>query len=362
MVKVLLNIFSTLFTTLFLSTHVFASNEILDQFRYSKGENCSEVRLDLPPGVMSKIPVLDQSDTNLCWAYSGTQLIDAWIIKNDPPLKYSMSPLPAALQFKVNKNQLDLIEYESVYHFLSEASKLNSCSYKVFDTKNQYKTLGDFLSDLFEAQKKSTSATEIAEKLNECIIKAGIKNKLDIKRVSDQIIKGNSLSNINAVIQDLCKDDRISLQSIPKPKYLSVSSSGNIGLGMSKMRKLIDDRLNNKQTPPAVRFCYGMLADRGLVTMGTNGKINESTCKTAIHFSPIVGRRVSIYTNPKTGKQTPFCQYLLRDSRGTSCAKYPNEPEMNPSDKCVKGQVWVDEDTLFTNSDESTYLTDKDEL
>lgn len=48
----------------------------------ASAEECSDVRLDQT--IMSQIPTEDQGDTNLCFAYSATQLIDTYFLSQNP--------------------------------------------------------------------------------------------------------------------------------------------------------------------------------------------------------------------------------------------------------------------------------------
>lgn len=339
---------------------ILANIELVDKFELSKGKNCSEVRLDLPPEAMSKIPIQHQQDLGLCAAYSATQLADAWKIKNDPPLEFITSPYPLALQHSISTGRNMFQNGASPYSILEKINEYKACSYNTFNKNLKTKNYEIFLEDLLAAQSKQTRSEMIAE-INKCIQKAGFNNKLDLDKLSNHLIEDNKLKNINIIIQDLCSKEAKIRTGFPKPESVAVSSKGEAIEGIKKIRKIIDERLNNKRTPVSINYCHGMLKNVDLITMQKNGTLSTESCPTAMHGSPIVGRRVSVYTDPVTKTKTPFCQYLVRDSYGTSCDKFPNENDMSPSDKCVNGQIWVDEINLFLNTSEIVYLKDKEE-
>lgn len=66
------------------------------------------------------------------------------------------------------------------------------------------------------------------------------------------------------------------------------------------------------------------------------------------HMSVVVGR--------KYNAKTLTCEYLIRNSYGNTCHSYKN-PKLK--DKCEKGNIWVDTETLKYNLYGLTYLTEK---
>lgn len=338
-----------------------ADDFLASNFPLSKGNNCSEVRLDLPPEVMSKIPIQDQKDLKICWSHATTQILDAWKIKNDPPLKFSTSPYTLALQYKASKNKSNLIDQEKAHELLSKINEFKSCSQKTFNDKMTNGHIQKFITELDSAQKNQFSETQVKSEINACLQRAGFKNELEIRELSNHLKDENKIKNINNVLQELCKKEAIQNSGYPKPKLIVAPGNGDAFTAIRNMRNLIDKRLNNKSTPPIITFCYSMLKDKNLITMQRNGLIDTNKCPTVIHNSPIVARRPAIYINPDNGEKTVFCQYLVRDSFGTSCANYPDDKDMLPSNTCDKGQVWVDETSLFLNTNDVVYIEDKEE-
>jgi hypothetical protein len=96
-------------------------------------------------------------------------------------------------------------------------------------------------------------------------------------------------------------------------------------------------------------------------TLQTGGNLDETKCinekghQLFMHAATIIGRRQVQFTN-KAGQTFPICQYLIRDSGGTNCSATEPRPFFSPSNACENGQYWVDEKTLFTNSDEIYYI------
>lgn len=346
----------------FVSLTAHSSEELLDKFTFTKPNECTTKRLDQGDGVMAKVPIQDQTKLLICWSYAASQLIDAWRIKNDPPVPFITSPVPLGLQYANAKKKKNLIEPDSAITLLERVNEFKSCSYNVVNDHNNNQTNAEFISSLIKAyndsKKDPGNKTKFIEQINTCLQAAGFRNNLDIEKLATHIQHDTWMPFVDGVLQDLCKNDSRSLSNIPKPKVVATYESSNVSDGIRNMQNLIHKKLNEKNPSPiGISFCRKVFKDRDISTLDAAGRPDKAKCIGAAHTAPIVGRRLVMFKDTD-GKTYPFCQFLVRDSYGTSCANYPDDPEITPSKVCENGQIWVDESALLTNTSEAFYLED----
>jgi hypothetical protein len=113
-----------------------------------------------------------------------------------------------------------------------------------------------------------------------------------------------------------------------------------------KIRKALDLQLSkSKPQPTAITYCSSILTQwriyEGAAKDGvTKERLLKSDCRG--HSSLVIGRRM----NPSAGK----CEYLVRNSWGTSC--YPYSRDWS----CENGNIWVEADVLTRNTYGYFYL------
>lgn len=339
-----------------------ANKELIKSFQPTAPDQCSTKRLDLNGGVMSKIPIQDQGNLRICWSYGASQLIDAWRIKNDPPVEYMTSPTPLALQYAKFKKRTEIFEPESAIRLLQNANELRICSYDKVKDYNNKQSNAEFISELVNSYTQFRSnpdnKVEILKKLKTCLIEAGFKNKSDLEKLSQHLSSDTWVPFVDGILQDICGNDSKKIENVPKPKYKTSNANKNGKYGIREIQNLINSKLDEKNPSPiGITFCHAVLKNRDTSSMELNGEVNNDRCPSAIHTAPIIGRRLVKYMD-KNGVEHPFCQFLVRDSYGTSCANYPDDPEITPSKICENGQIWVDESALLTNTADAYYLED----
>lgn len=338
-------------------------------FNFTSDQDCSEKRLDLPPGVSSKVPIEDQDGTNLCAAYMSTQLIDAWRIANNSPVTDFTSPIAFGVQY-ASKTRKERLGDLSAIDMLENARNMNSCSYNVVRDDFNSKKSADFIYDLlqnFKKAKENSAQKEVAAKaILNCVLGSGTKKTFNLEQIKTYMDENNWVQFTNKIIENLCEGHSIPLNNLPPIETIKSSSYGNQFKAMNVMRDKVNERLNKANPQPmGISYCRSVLTDKEAEGVSTTGVLNKNTCKGEVHFSTIVGRRLLKY---KDGDKTEtICQYLVRDSFGSSCNGYPeSEPEALPPKSggekpkvCEKGQVWVDENVLLRNTAELFHLKDK---
>lgn len=336
-----------------LATTVIFVASISSAIDFMKPEDCTSKRLDKSPYVASKLPILDQT-SNKCVAYLAAQLVDCWRITNDPPVTQLTSPIALAYEYAALSGSDDPNMFYST-EILSNINKLNSCSYDVVKDRFNGKGAADFFFEISMAYKTAQSQPNkidlaTANTLN-CMIKYNIPNasQINAAMIKEYLQSVSSVQFINKLLEKVCSNNKIPLNNIPvPPKITKVSDYNNQLEGMAKVRDKINQRLDMKVPQPiGVGFCRDVFFNRDLKSVSDSGKLISGKCKEP-HAAMIVGRRILEY---KDGAETKkVCQFLIRDSHGSSCNAYKNDPSSNPPEVCENGQVWVDEDALLENT------------
>lgn len=341
--------------------------ELLKKIELGHESECGPVRMDLPPGIMSKIPIGDQSGVDNCWAYPAAACVDAWRLRNENPFTDFTSPLALSLEFADFKKLPKIASSASPYTVLGDINSLKGCSKKTVSDFMNNQSNHSFLSELRDTYMKSEGKNieSITGEVNKCLQKVGIKHKFEIDKVATLLKSNHWISYLNGVISEVCRNNQIKYKNIPKPKITQAKNFGSAEKATLEMKKAIDQRLDMKDPNPiGITFCNSMLENRNHVAMNDKGVVgvnDKNACPSGSHAGTIVGRRLVLFPdeNGQYKKENYVCQYLVRDSRGTSCNEYPDSKELRPSDKCINGQKWVEEDMLVTNTSESYYIGDK---
>lgn len=347
----------------------------------------SDIRLDLPPNSMSHMPVLDQDGTGLCYSYVATQLVDAYRFSHgDRNLDHRTSPVAAAviqadsplqegkysLAIKSTGKQLRDAIYDpygkyvtgvaaGVPEIISSIKRSGSCSH---DTISNFisadgQGISDKLLSIFDEHQAYLKETWffqrndkfVKEKIQCELNRSSLRSSLDI--TADVILKAlkenNPLKYLKEVIAKACVNRNISVNI---PKLWNVKSPKSFD-GTKQTQRMINTLLNAQNPQPiGVGFCSQALSSDSwtlnLQTMAEKSWANE---KCAGHAALIVGKRML------NGR----CEYLVRNSWGTSCMKYKkNYTEQTPrilkaaapERECIEGtgQIWIPADTLIKNT------------
>lgn len=355
---------------LLILNYSYASPEdVAKEFRFTPARECVEKRLDLPPGVMAKVPVQDQNTSNFCWSYAGTQLIDAWRAKHNPPTPPWTSPVSHAFKYLDQIGESNPNLNQSGVHFLRKAINWPSCSQSVVNDRLSGKDHSDFFNKMQElyrlARSGQASENTLNNYLQNCLMGAGLNKKIQWHQVSQHIQQKEWTGFANQVIGEICKNHSRANGEMPYPINLGAHTKGSGVEGMRAIQKTLNETFSkDNPLPVAVNICSEIFNYLHKPTLRMNNGLDASKCvsKSGVnmntHASVIVGRR-PVKVKHSDGREMTICQYLIRNSYGTSCNQYSHPTPFIPNDRCVNGQIWVDERTLLTNTDEAYYLPDR---
>lgn len=354
---------SIVFTLMILSFNARA------EFEFTDKNDCTEKRLDQPPEASSKVPVQDQDGVGLCAAYTSTQLIDAWRVKYDQPVDDLTSPLAFGVQF-ANKTQSNRLANLPTITMLEYSKNLNSCSYNVVRDEFNSKRSADFINELAEnydrAQKNPSQRGSAAQAVLNCVLNGGNYPHINIEKINRYFDEKHWVGFTNKIMEDLCGNNQKSLASLPDVVKKQAKNYKNHAAAMNDFRPYINERLNQKNPLPiGINYCKKVLKDRDANGITDSGILSNQNCPDDAHASVIVGRRLLKYKDGN--KINTICQYLVRNSYGSSCNSYdkyeadgiPSKPGGEKPKICENGQIWVDENALLKNTAEIFHLKDK---
>jgi len=351
-----------------------------DKFKRTKQADCKTVRLDNSPGPMSKIPIQDQNGNALCAAYAATQLIDTWRLQNERPFLDFTSPFSLGIKYSALTNRTNLFGLPPK-DVLDKAKNIEPCTYSsVGDFFQSNMTTVDVIEQINKAhaaaQKSPAALAGLAAEIKNCFsatppIK---RNTLDIAAITRHLQETTFVQAAQKILQDVCDKRTLSLKTIPNAKEILAIRYGNLERAMNIFSGTIAGRLDAQPgKPTGITYCRDVLFDVNKSSLlptggftvgpGANGDlrrqfpVTQNGCDSDAHNAVIVGRRL-VRFKKADGTYGSTCQYLVRDSYGTSCQPFPPDPATFPSERCERGQVWVDEDALLYNVSRVFHLED----
>lgn len=347
---------------------------------------------------LRQMPVYNQGITDLCYAYSATQLVDYWRLTYGPRITKSLSMSNAiygALLSRIDgedQNSLDVGHPDKVIEgiqkygmcrsdviekSLKDFAEGNKIDPKVFQLVTQYffatwtgnvgpqapfDMRGSYVSgyernvrnQLFRYLRGALDGKTLfqREKVEKFWRLSDLEKVYKVMR--PYLSKNDYVGFLKTVFKDCFKPRGIYLKSkkLPpfevvyvKKTYDLLKSYGEMGkefvkgkipLSKDLFYKRILGLLNKKEKPQpiGIAYCSGFLMDKKSVGLTPSGGMDESKCYA--HASLIVGKR-------KRGNK---CQFLIRDTRGEKC-QYDWE--------CLKDQkgrtlgLWVDSEAFMNN-------------
>ncbi|MFN8791432.1 MAG: hypothetical protein ACK5Y2_08265 [Bdellovibrionales bacterium] len=348
-------------------------------FNPSTESECTTVRLDQHPGALSKIPIQDQDGNSLCTAYAASQLIDSWRIQNDPPVHEFTSPFALGIKYSSlrNRNELYALPPEDV---LNAAKNISPCSYSsVGDYFQSQMSTMDLLNELDRAHRSANSnpaqLMAAASKVQSCFVRNDTSSgALDISAISRHLRESTFVRATQNILEGVCKDRKVSLKNIPSGAEKLATEYGHLPTAMNEFKKIISRRLQSQPgKATGTSFCRDVFFDadkRSLLSTGgftvsptaasslkARYEVSPNGCSDDVHNAVVVGRRLARFRQPD-GKIGSVCQYLIRDSYGTSCNPFPPDNSTTPSTRCERGQIWVDEDAFLANVGRVFHLRD----
>ena len=354
---------------------------------------CENVRLDLDPKVLGKVPAMKQGKTSACFSTTAVQLIDSYRFSNGD-LDYNFLSSPIVLgsesgdilseggtvkdsliraqsvgtcstretaRFLGNDQGSEFLEFLAKNYSLARGrsynpllkqniQSLSKTQYFEQDNGGNFENLDSlrsvtFARDMPKVQKKrpkytadqKMAAQDICQRLKTLGLEdASVTRILEFLTESRQIF-------ISRILGSLCKE-RKNLKFLPNPTMEDAWTTGPSGVAPpnsavreSKINLAIDQALKNKR-PVAIEFC-----NEAVTSLEHEGKYNEKgewICeKNGQHAAVVVGSK----TNAIGG-----CFYLVRDSY---CDQYPKQwSGLSKKDVCTGGQYWIPSGRLLKNT------------
>jgi hypothetical protein len=283
---------------------------------------CADVRLDNT--ILKKVPMMDQDGASLCWSYTAATLIDAW---------------------RFSHGDKDTTKFTSPIALWVQGSSFRSGNGNGY-TEDALNTARDMKKtcDHIEVSKKYRStdfhlpSSSRNYKLNEkefCLCDIPPVKTLED---ADFGIRTLQKAEVEQEFKKICEGSSIPID-IPKPKtkkakdYLSAKSFGE------DFSKLF---MKENPQPVAITYCADVLKHREVRTIENGVRVN---CNVK-HDSAVVGSRPG-----SSGK----CEYLIRNSYGTSCNGYDWDCEVNSKGR-GRGEVWISEEALLGNTEDFSWL------
>ena len=321
-------------------------------------DDCGEFRLDKPgpwgipdkskpaaewKDVMQEIPVLDQGQTGLCYAYTASQLVDAFYGQ-----KQKTSAIAAAVFARADdwgfsrwlrKNSIgNLVDGGWTCQTIDALKEKGACPMSLVDTDYLRRTIAAYSNDIKEVVKFAKNNPEQYQcvKVNELI-----PDQLsEMIKLGDKLEDYNNMQTLELMIKNGCREQLTSLPEklechdfVARVDYKTeVMPKMNIS-ATDVAAKKYKAKINQLFSRPAPLQPLGLAFCSSILT-------GNKDC--GLHAAMIIGRR----KKTSTGK----CQYLIRNSWGTDCSNYKRGV------KCENGNLWVDDNELEQNMTKINYL------
>jgi len=326
---------------------------IADPLNVDTASSCTPVDLEAPGGSMAGIPVGDQGKMGICYAYSETDLANAYLKSHNPgkAKNVTISPIFTAVEYETKKRKDD--KTTSPETFLNTGGASGSILKYLKDNPacnaSQMKSLSGDIREKLESvcKMKSSAPAQLKNEMATCVIKeefAGSKLDLPLKKI-EEALKCSSpdlcFEDAMQALDQACKASDRKPIPIPDPTVVHVSSDDSFS-------RSVNDAFDPKRKPiqPFTIGYAASLLKNGKNYVGLDRKAKDGSRAFKDndgHESVVDGRRF----NPKTGK----CELRIKNSWGPSC-NYDYSQDW----ECENGKIWVDQDTLAKNTDSVTYL------
>ncbi len=324
--------------------------------------SCTPVRLDGAGGPLKDIPVTNQGGTPLCEAYAACQALDSVRFHAFGPTALRLQCSPVSLSSQIAAYLEGLpgrstdplgIMGPSPEQLLFHASKVRVCSERRFmEALARSSTVCNELSFNY-ALMRDEPARYVQRASAWCHFPLTPGGMYSINALLAKAFGTNSdrTLDVSRAIADACADETIELPKVDvlRTKVWEIAPERR----EAEIRLALNARLDqDKPVPPIVKYCVHALFDKSIIG-AQDGKLDGRLCnrngKHGLHASVVVGRRF----NPTTSS----CEYLIRNSEGTSCSGYDSRLECDrtwggvpcPPGRRCGGQVWLPIEVLAKN-------------
>jgi hypothetical protein len=346
-------------------------------------QSCQDFSLTDKGQSMEKIPVRDQGNVGICYAYASAEAIDAWRLSNDAANTHFLtSPHAVAVSAKFNVSQADktvevfeakmhnetaVVDGQDITETVRAVKKDGICSYDAFgsnfkqpdnryntnplsfwlDVNDDYKSLHSAYMEALinhDSSAENKTVARAADRLSDLLCNAGFSEEQSkftkLADVTSIIGAEDVFSALKVLANKVCAGHTEPLPSdFPNPVTYS---NDQLPPGMSTdtarakvYGKMIDAMFNFKNKQPImIGYCAEVLGDFGNV--GIDPKTGDVKKGCGLHASLIVGRG----TLPD-GR----CGFLIRNSWGTD----RDDAHGVTSQIDDQSDIMIPEDALYNN-------------
>jgi hypothetical protein len=323
----------------------------------TRAENCAPVG-----NRATGMPVYDQGQTSMCYAFTATQMFDIWRKQNGekvPPLSS-----PSDIAFRYTFKDSNSKSWEDV----KDGSSVDCLRILFNEGGCPYYNNEDFNRDLFgerwdefeELQKLRKEYFKQEERIDQGKEYSGLFSRKNPKQKQQELVEefacklidedkfpeekkffedylkksletGTTKKFFQKYFEKGCEKHR-RLSTSGKLQSWGVSSLVNQKDNMQNLKNRLDKALVSGKSAPGISYCSNILSNARANDLRL-GKDGIDCQREDAHVSIVVDRRPG-----KNGQ----CEYLIRNTWGTSCNSYPWP--------CQMGQIWIPENELLINT------------
>lgn len=289
--------------------------------------DCSPVNLITEPGSpFSKIPVYDQKDSNICYAFAAAQMVDYYLIKNGAE-KRSIHPAWLALNYALARKR-DGLNIGHTKDSIESLSEVNNCDYdRVSSALTSWADTPDmsesgiiaFIEKFAMANRSPASSHRLMKKFEE------------LKRMAISPVKV-----VEKILMSGCEDrSRVVLPAVQKYNYSQLPEDKDF-------EKFLIQNIHKNSVPYSIAYCSKVWKDPTYdgIELTFFGKRDSLRKDCEYHESIIVGRKPS----------GSSCNLLVRNTWGTEWRSG------NKKWKCLCREkstgTWIDDCDSSTHPDE----------
>lgn len=332
---------------------------------------------------MEHVPVRDQGNLGVCYAYAAAQVFDAYRMSHgDQNSDFRASAIIAAAEFSREyfKDAADWkgVDGGSFCPSFNQFKKNGACpdQRKTFSGIEMEQLLKKFLSTQRAISTKLTlrqrAQADWAEKVGLPVApeiqkarqeqrgeasRAVLEVCEDLGPVSfsfaskvQQVLTEDRENELVGLLSDRVCPPQLRRKHSPVPACHGVNRGELADFGQRKFvdtahfLKLIQRKLKEPNAQPlGIDYCAEVLSrGKDFDCKFVNIPMLSVAADRGNHISLVIGQR----PHPKTGR----CEFLVRNSWGTGCSVYSSDWQ------CENGNIWVDAEALLRNTDKISYL------
>ncbi len=295
-------------------------------------EECSTIRLDAAGGPLHMVAVANQRSAPACRYFTAAEVIQAALFYQSP---HSKSISWVGLFANAADNRSNPGNFASLVNI---AKVEGVCSSEKVEQLVRESTLSCRQAAELRASVLGADDRLTTRALGDC---EGMPSEDGFERQTawklSKIVgaNGSSRSDLRDRLRSACTQDIIDVSALGSVEYTFGYEFKDPITRFDALRHHIDRSLTSaKPTPVGIHYCVDVLRKLDAVGVKSdNGKHTERLCSDGLHASSIIGRR----------SNRGQCQYLIKNSWGSSCSGY------DPRTECEGGKLWVDARALINN-------------